>query len=451
MNFVALDFETANFKRESVCSIGLAIVEDFQVVKTIYKLIRPTPNYYENINMSIHGITPAMTETENTFAELWSELNPYFENQQIVAHNASFDFSALRYVLDNYQITYPNLDYFCSMLISKKLYPGLFNYQLPTIVKHLGIKDLSHHNALSDAVACAMIMIQICKDSHVESLGELEESISFSKGQIYPNSYNPFRCCISRESFDKQLFEIVPESTDFDTENPFYEKRIVFTGDLTKLSRNDAKQAACNIGGIIKPDSLCNKTNYLVVGTYDFNQYGEGYKSNKMKKAEILIEKGYDLEIISEVDFFKMVHSQSNSFEITINQIETDSNELLRRNKYNDFAGKTVYFSSDLSIERTIAFQHVGNCSGFGHDYDLDSISNTDYFVISEILIADLNNGIKNKSILDFEQRRNKADDSENAGSVKLIRESTYLEYINRRILFQKNEIEMHMYEWEIK
>ena len=67
MKFIAIDFETANFKRQSVCSIGLAVVENFEVVKTINRLIKPTPNYYEAINMSIHGITPEMTENEPTF------------------------------------------------------------------------------------------------------------------------------------------------------------------------------------------------------------------------------------------------------------------------------------------------------------------------------------------------------------------------------------------------
>ena len=147
MNFIALDFETANFKRQSVCAIGLAIVENNEIVKTIYKLIKPTPNYYENINMSIHGIKPEMTENEKTFDELWDEIKIYFENKTIVAHNAAFDLSALRYVLDSYNIPYPTLGYYCSMLTSKNMYSGLTNYQLPTICKHFNINNLSHHNA----------------------------------------------------------------------------------------------------------------------------------------------------------------------------------------------------------------------------------------------------------------------------------------------------------------
>ena len=451
MKFIAIDFETANFKRQSICSIGLAFVENFEIVKTINRLIKPTPNYYETINMSIHGITPKITENEPSFKDLWNDIKPFIDNNKLVAHNASFDFSALRYVLDSYQISYPSLDYYCSMLLSKKVFPGLINYQLPTVCKHLGIDGLSHHNAESDAVACANVMIEICKSQNIDSLDKLEQVIEFSKGEIYPNSYRPFRCYIKKSTTSKSLFDIVPETNDFDEEHPFYKKRVVFTGALSKLSRNDAKQIVVNIGGLIKPDTLSSKTNYLVVGTYDYNQYGEGFKSTKMKKAEELISQGKELEIISEIDFFKMVHSETTSFEIKIEQIENDSEAFLKRNKYNDFSNKKVYFSSDLSIERTTAFQHVGNCSGYGHDYDTEEIPTSDYFVISDKLIEDLKNGIKNKSIIDFEKLRKEAQNRGNLSSVKLISESTFLEYMERRDKFQKGEIKMAIHEWEVK
>jgi len=250
---------------------------------------------------------------------------------------------------------------------------------------------------------------------------------------------------------NKRIFEIIPKTDGFDVEHPFFEKRVVFTGALSKLLRNDAKQIVANIGGIIKPETLSSKTNYLVVGSYDYTQYGEGFKSSKLKKAEELIAQGNNLEIISETDFFKMVHSESNSFEISITQVVNDSTEFLERNKYNDLSGKNVFFSSDLSINRNTAFQHVGNCSGYGHDYDTDEIPNSDFFVISNKIIEELNNGIKNKSIIDFEKIRNEAQNRGNLGSVKLLSESAFLEYINRRIQFQNGEIKMAIHEWEIE
>jgi DNA polymerase III subunit epsilon len=451
MNFVAIDFETANFKRQSVCSIGLAIVENFKVVKTINKLIKPTPNYFERINISIHGIKPGMTENEKTFAELWPELKPYLENNHLIAHNASFDFSALRYVLDSYEIQYPTLNYYCSMQISKKLFNGLLNYQLPTVCKHLQIGNLNHHEATSDAIACANIMIKICEENGITSFSDLTKKLEISSGELFPNSYYPFSCNFNRSTTPKQLFEATPKKCEYDKEHPFFEKRVAFTGALSKLARHDAKKIVENIGGITTPDTLSTKTNYLVIGTYDFTQFGEGFKSSKLKKAEDLIAKGKELEIISEIDFFKMIHTESTTYEITISQIENDSEEFLKRNRYNDFYGKNIYFSSDFSINRLIAFQYVGNCGGFGHDYDTDEISNTDYFVIANKQIDDLKDGIKNQTIIVFEQIRNASQQNGNLKSVKLISETAFLDYIDRRNRFQKGEFKMNIYGCEVE
>lgn len=446
MNFAAIDFETANFKRQSVCSVGIAIVENFEVVKTINKLIKPTPNYYERINMSIHGIKPEMTEDKQTFIELWPELKPYIENNHIVAHNASFDLSALRYVLDSYEIEYPNLEYYCSMLTAKKVLPGLMNYQLPTVCKHLDIANLNHHEATSDAVACANIFIRICKENNIQSFSELKKKFKLYSGKLYPNSYSPFSCNYNNRKTEIQLLETASVNQQFDEEHPFYQKRVVFTGALTKLARNDAKKIVENIGGIVTPDTLSAKTNYLVVGTYDYNQFGEGFKSTKLRKAEDLIASGKELEIISETDFFRMIHTEATNFEITTEQIENDSTEFLEQNKYNAFSGKNIYFSTDLSIDRFKAFQHVGDCSGYGHDYDKDEISNSDFFVISSFLIKGLKDGIKNKVIIDFEQIRNNAQNQGNVKSIKLISENAFIEYIDRRKKFQSGDFKMKVH-----
>ena len=94
--------------------------------------------------------------------------------------------------------------------------------------------------------------------------------------------------------------------------------------------------------------------------------------------------------------------------------------------------------------------QYVGNCSGYGHDYDTSEIANSDYFIISESIIKTLREGTKHQCILNFEQIRNSAQNRGDVKSIKLLSESTFLEYIDRRSRFQKGEINMHIHEWEI-
>ncbi|HSY61939.1 MAG TPA: exonuclease domain-containing protein, partial [Cytophaga sp.] len=70
MNFTALDFETANAHKTSICAVGMAIVENGKVVKTISKLIKPIPDFYSYWNMQIHGITPDMTSDAPYFIDV---------------------------------------------------------------------------------------------------------------------------------------------------------------------------------------------------------------------------------------------------------------------------------------------------------------------------------------------------------------------------------------------
>ena len=43
-DFAAIDFETANSERSSVCSVGVVIVRDGEMVDSFYSLIQPEPN-----------------------------------------------------------------------------------------------------------------------------------------------------------------------------------------------------------------------------------------------------------------------------------------------------------------------------------------------------------------------------------------------------------------------
>ena len=89
--FAALDFETANQCRSSVCSIGLVFVENNKIVDTYYQLIKPCPNYYASICTQVHGLSQKDTEKAPLFPEVWAEILPKIKDLPLVAHNSSFD------------------------------------------------------------------------------------------------------------------------------------------------------------------------------------------------------------------------------------------------------------------------------------------------------------------------------------------------------------------------
>jgi len=62
LDFAAIDFETANAKRTSVCSVGIIVLRGGEIVHRYYSLIRPEPDYYNYHNTRVHGLTAADTE-----------------------------------------------------------------------------------------------------------------------------------------------------------------------------------------------------------------------------------------------------------------------------------------------------------------------------------------------------------------------------------------------------
>ncbi len=183
MNFVAIDFETANAKRNSACSVGLAFVENWKIVKSFSSLIRPPEMRFDGINISIHGITEEDVEDQPQFPEIWAMIEPAINGNMVVAHNASFDMSVLRYSLDEYELPYPDFQHNCTMRAAKECMPEAGNHKLTTLADYFGI-EFCHHEAESDAKACAELAFALCRHANVGNLFEIVPSRPFEKKNI---------------------------------------------------------------------------------------------------------------------------------------------------------------------------------------------------------------------------------------------------------------------------
>lgn len=172
-DFAAIDFETANGYRSSVCSVGVVIVRDGVVTDKFYRLIHPVPNYYNDINVSIHGLTRADTDDADTFPEVWAEVEPLIEGLPLVAHNSPFDEGCLRAAHEAYELAYPNYPFYCTCRLSRRMYPFLVNHQLQTVAAYCGYDLTYHHHAMADAYACAHIAATMMREKGVERLCEL--------------------------------------------------------------------------------------------------------------------------------------------------------------------------------------------------------------------------------------------------------------------------------------
>ena len=156
-DFAAIDFETANYDRSSVCSVGVVIVRDGEIVDKFYSLIQPEPNYYNYWCTQVHGLCRADTDNAPVFPDVWAQIEPMIEGLPLVAHNRPFDEGCLRAVFRTYQMDYPEYELPDTLAASRRLPPDLQNHQLQTVAAACGFLMENHHHALADAEACAWI------------------------------------------------------------------------------------------------------------------------------------------------------------------------------------------------------------------------------------------------------------------------------------------------------
>lgn len=315
LDFIAIDFETANSKMSSACSIGIAAVENGKIVETYYSLLNPYNQSFNSRNVAIHGITRGMVEDSPTLDELVPELSQYFdEHIPVVAHNAHFDMSVLK---ASSSVELPNFIYVDSIGIASNMISG--GKSLEYCANALSIEMNNHHNAADDATVCAEIVLKGMCNKNCATLWEYIAKTPLLtvhyfndlKAQRYISSHNSAKAANYAKWAKDSKVEIKPTVGVINENGALYGKNIVFTGDLS-IDRNEAKQIAVNAGAIIK-SGVSRKVDYLVVGVQDKAIVGEDGLSSKEEKAYELNEAGAaNIVFLNEEQFLELAKSEVN-------------------------------------------------------------------------------------------------------------------------------------------
>ncbi len=158
---VALDFETANYPRNSAIALGISVIESGKMTDRKSWLFRPPGDsiYIRPDFIAIHGIRPVDLKGRPYFDGVWGDVAPYLDGADLlIAHNAGFDRSVLYGVAQHYDIELPRYNWQCTVNLARAAWPHLPNHKLPTVCAHLDI-ELQHHDPASDAEACARIFL----------------------------------------------------------------------------------------------------------------------------------------------------------------------------------------------------------------------------------------------------------------------------------------------------
>ena len=187
MKLLGLDFETANDHAGSICSIGLALVENDAVVDSRTWLIRPhrTLDWMQKSFTEIHGIFHDDLREAPEFPVVWSEMAAFLRRGDcIVIHNANFDLSQLKAVLQLYNLSSITFPYICSLHLSRKHFKQMKSHRLNDMAAYFGY-TFHHHNALEDAMTCARIAGQIgIADEPLKTFTHIGKSVPLSEGYL---------------------------------------------------------------------------------------------------------------------------------------------------------------------------------------------------------------------------------------------------------------------------
>ncbi len=110
---------------------------------------------------AINGITDDMVVGKPRIEECLGGLTEFCADDIMIAHNAAFDMGFLLSDYKKFEVRTPRGLILDSYPMSKKIFPGLANYKLGTLVQHLQIDAGGFHRAEADATYCAKILLKM--------------------------------------------------------------------------------------------------------------------------------------------------------------------------------------------------------------------------------------------------------------------------------------------------
>lgn len=184
MEYVAIDFQTANRLRSSACSIALVSVKDGKIVDTFYSLIRPDILHFDKENIAMHGITEDMVKSKPYFYELWPLIKEKIKGKTLVAHYAKFDMEVLADTLESNDIPFPSCQVLCTCVLSQAMFPEMPHHRLQDVTEKIGFNLEQRFNAMANARACVAIMEYALQKSGAEFLQDMADFYGIHFGYI---------------------------------------------------------------------------------------------------------------------------------------------------------------------------------------------------------------------------------------------------------------------------
>ncbi|WP_166404603.1 exonuclease domain-containing protein [Labedella endophytica] len=290
LSFVAIDFETANFDRGSVCAVGLTKVTDGRVVATDSWFVNP-PTGLDFTNTYIHGIGPEHVADAPSWPLMLEHIGRYSGGLPLVAYSP-FDKGVYNAANRLTGTADAGLEFRDALAVVRH-HCKLPSHRLPLVVEHFGLPDFNHHEAGADSLACALITLRVAEERGAETLDALFESM-------------PSRIRTRVGAYTKKS-DLPQASISADPAHPLFGEVVCFSGDLDSYSRTKAQDIVASYGASIS-GGVTKKTTLVVMGGFDPATLRPGATlSSKILKAQELASKGQSVEIVTEQTFLEIL------------------------------------------------------------------------------------------------------------------------------------------------
>lgn len=344
---IAIDFETANSSRASVCSIGYVVEDDGKIVLEDEILVNPNTDF-SNINMRIHGITPEDVVDAPNWSDAWNKVSKYItKDTSIVSHNLkSIELSCIKQECERYNMAIPEFiqngkNTYDTLNISNFLLPELESHKLVDLCNYFNIEYTNCHNALSDARACLDLFNKL---KSIGSVDNIEPNTTYK--QVIHTAFN-----------NESLFKNIAR------ENPFACRSFILTGKFFSGTRDEMTKYLFDIGGV-PFTTLTKSTDYLMIGGSKYDLYAPGVKnSSKIKKALEMNENGANIKIIFEDELLSTLKNYHSDEQYELSYMKFDYNKFIEsaktENEKSWYIKNRIFFPSQENFMHFLDFTDV--------------------------------------------------------------------------------------------
>ena len=307
MDFVAIDFETANSDRASICQVGAAVVREGEIAEVYEWVVNPVTGLdtFNPYNVRLHKITPQEARTGLSWEASAKKLSSLVDGLPVVAHNVSFDRNAYLDACIRAGITAEQWVWHCSKNLCQRELSELGSAKLKDVTAHLGISLDAHHQGGADAVAAAGVVLTLAERSKTSSLEAFCAPVAppgSSRGRAGQRARSGSSIPQHVSSKYSKTSELPAPNSAAAPEHPLFGAYVVVTGNVPGLTRDDLIDDLAAVGA--QPQlNVTKKTTVLAVG--------ESAGLGKRAKAEQYLQAGQAISIIPMVELLEQLGAKA--------------------------------------------------------------------------------------------------------------------------------------------